>query len=207
MTAPKMKRQKVRRETYVEVTHSMVMALAMHDLNMAQIAMLLHQCADAKATEETLDITKEVRAELDDWSEESKGHIVGIEVVHIRMPCHNGHPNEDGTPGPCKKGFHTLQMTRVIGGPDWDPATVGSRHRFEDVVVRVSTAMHPEHGKDPLILGRGHRAVGEQGLKEAFNRTFGEQAEQIDKVVEDFRAELDALFPSVNPQQGKEEGP
>lgn len=206
MTAPKMRKQKVRRETFIEVTHSMVMALAIHDLDIAQIAMLLHQCADAKATEETLDITQEVRAALDDWSEESKGHIIGIEVVHIRMPCHNGHLNEDGSPGPCEKGFHTLQMTRVICGPQWDPNRIGSRHRFDDVIVKIATAMHPEHGKSPLILGR-RTAIGEHGLKEAFNRTFGEQAEKIDRAVEDFRAELDKLFPSVNPQQGKEEGP
>lgn len=201
----KARKQKVRRETFVEVTHSMVMALAMDDLNIGQIAMLLHQCADAKATEVTLDITKEVRDELDDWSEEQKGHIIGIELVHIRMPCHNGHPREDGTPGPCEKGYHTLQMTRVIGGPAWDPATIGSRHRFEDVVVRVSSAKHPEHGKNPLILGRRNKAIGEYSLKEAFNRQFG-QAEQIEKEVEDFRAELDKLFPSVNPQPRKEEG-
>lgn len=201
-----MKKQRVQRETYIEITHSMVMALAMDDLNIAQIAMLLHQCADAKATEETLDITNQVRDALDDWSEEHKGYIVGIELVHIKMPCHNGHPREDGTPGPCTKGYHTLQMTRVIGGPQWDPARIGSRHRFEDVIVRISSEAHPEHGKDPLILGR-RRPVGDYSLKEAFSRQFGEQAQKVDKLVEDFRAELDALFPSVNPQQGKEEGP
>lgn len=202
----KSKRQKVQRETYIEITHSMVMALVSEDLGIAQIALLLHQCADPKATEETMDITKEVREALTDWSEASKGHIVGIEVVHIRMPCHNGHPNPDGSNDPCPKGFHTLQMTRVIGGPGLNPYQVSSQHRFDDVVVKVSAAKHPEHGKDPLILGTRSKAIGESSLKDAFNRHFGEQAEQIDKVVDDFRAELDKLFPSVNPQPGKEEG-
>ena len=197
---------KVARETYVEVTHSLVMAILERELDLPQVAMLLHHIAQPSATETRIDITGEIRNALDDWSQEAKGRIIGIEVVHVRFPCHNAHGNADGD-GNCEKGFHILQMTRVIGQTSFDPETVTSRHKFEDVVVRISTAHHPE-SPDALKLaghGRGNRG---RGLSESFKRIFGEQAKQeIDRKVEDFRKELDELFPGVNPQPGKEEGP
>lgn len=197
---------KVARETYTEVTHSLVMAILERELNVPQVAMLLHHIAQPKASETRTDITHEIRAALTDWSQESRGRIIAIEVVHVKFPCHNAH-GEPGGDGKCEKGFHVLQMTRVITQTDFDPHSVSSRHNFEELIVRLSTAHHPE-GPDKLRLaghGRGRRGGG---LAETFTRIFGKEAQaDIDRTVEDFRKELDDLFPSVNPQPGKEEGP
>jgi len=187
---------KVERETYIEVVHSLVMAILERELDLPQVAMLVHHIAQPEATETRIDITSEIRAALDDWSQEAKGRLIGIEVVHITFPCHNAHGNPDGD-GLCEKGSHVLQMTRVIGQTSFDPDTITSRHNFADVVVRISTAHHPE-SPDALRLagsGRGKRAGT---LAASFRRIFGEQAtEEIDRKVEDFRKELDDLFPSV----------
>lgn len=196
---------KVARETYIEVVHSLVMAILERELNISQVAMLVHHIAQPEATETRIDITGEIRAALDDWSQEAKGRIIGIEVVHVRFPCHNAHGNPEGD-GNCEEGFHVLQMTRVIGQTSFDPETVTSRHKFEDVVVRLSTAHHPAGPEALKLAGHGRGARGGT-LAAAFQRMFGEQAkEDIDRKVENFRKELDDLFPSVNPQPRKEEG-
>jgi hypothetical protein len=65
-------------------------------------------------------------------------------------------------------------------------------------VIRLSTAHHPD-GNEPGTL-KLTGALGIGGLAETFNEIVNIEAQ-----VDDFRAELDKLFPSTQ-ARGKEEG-
>ena len=185
----------VERETYTELTHSMMFALAQDQLSMPQIASVLYACAQPDTTETTTDITHEVRAALTDWSEQDKGMLIAVETVRMHFRCVNLH-------GPCKKGEHDVHMTRVIGSMDWEPEMVSSVHNFNDVVLEC---MHPLRKADGSLDGKvvARRRGTRSDLITEFRKLFMDES-PIEREVKDFRAELDALFPSAptNPQKG-----
>jgi len=179
----------VARETYTELCHSMTFAFAQGQLSMPQVAGVLYACAQADTTETTTDITHEVRAALTDWSEQDRGMLIAVETVRMHFKCVNLH-------GPCKKGEHDVHMTRVIGSMGWEPEMVSSKHDFSDVVL---DCMHPirkaDGSPDGKVISR-RKGGGASDLIAEFRKLFDEGASPIEKEVKDFRAELDALFPS-----------
>lgn len=183
----------VERETYTELLHAMMFAIVKDDLSIGQAASVMFACAQPDTTEELIDMTRDVRDRLTDWSQESKGRLIAIEGVKMTFKCVNMH-------GPCERGEHTVFMARICGSDMWRPEDVVSRHNFDEVLLEVIKAQHP-HGDQQFRVRHGQ--VG-RGLIGAFAEMFAEQPESIDDKVKDFRAELDALFPS-NPQPGKEE--
>jgi hypothetical protein len=199
MSEPPTEEHKVGRDTFVELTHSMMVAVALGDLYVGQTAHILHACAQPEAWEERLDLTHQVRAGLTDWSEESKGGLIAVEVVQVHFPCYNQHGGK-----PCKAGGHVVQMTRIITMTDFNPDTVASSVNFEDVVIEATTAQHPLGDRPDLLKLAGPRRSN-RGLREAFTKMFGSDEKRIDKEIESFRAELDELFPSTQ-SKGKEEG-
>jgi hypothetical protein len=185
----------VQRETYAELTHSLIFAYAGGQLSAPQIASVLFACAQPDTTEETTDITHEVRDGLTDWSEQDKGQLIAVEHVHMKFRCVNIH-------GPCKKGEHTVNMTRVIGSMDWEPEMVSSQHDFNEVIMNcMGVPRHADGTIDgKLIPGRKGGSRGD--LISAFKKLFDEPGDPIEQEVKDFRAELDALFPSNPPKGG-----
>lgn len=187
----------VERETFTELTHSMLFAFAEGQLSMPQIASVLYACAQADTTETTTDITMEVRAALTDWPEQDKGQLIAVETVSMHFKCVNLH-------GPCKKGEHDVHMTRVIGSMDWEPEQVSSVHDFSEVVL---DCMHPLRKADGSLDGKvvsHHKSRGgsRSDLISAFRKMFDDDDSPIEQEVKDFRAELDALFPSNPPTKG-----
>lgn len=175
----------VERETYTELLHSMMFAWAQSQLNLSQIASVLYACAQPDTTEETEDLTMKVREALTDWSEMDKGMLIAVECITMTFRCNNVH-------GPCEKGKHAVNMTRVIGSMDWEPENVNSVHDFSKVILEITVGPDPK-GK-VISQGRGsyHDLIG------AFRDMFLEQPEQtIEKEMDAFRAELDELFPSA----------
>ena len=186
----------VQRETYSELAHSMIYAYAGEQLTMPQVASVLYACAQPDTSEKTTDLTHEVRDALTDWSEQDKGMLIAVEHVEMKFRCVNIH-------GPCKKGEHTVNMTRVIGSMDWEPEMVSSKHNFNDVIM---DCMHIPRREDGTIDGKlipGRRGGGRGDLISEFRKLFLDES-PIEREVKDFRAELDALFPSAptNPQKG-----
>lgn len=187
----------VERETYAELTHSMMFAFAGGQLSMPQVASVLYACAQQTTTEETTDITMQVREALTDWPESDKGMLIAIEVVRMTFKCVNIH-------GPCKKGEHSVNMTRVIGSMDWDPEMVSSQHDFSDVIIECMGVPHREEDGGKVVNRK--RKGSRRDLIEAFQSIFDSVENPIDKEVKDFRAELDALFPSTQTKEGGSDG-
>lgn len=190
----------ISRETYTELVHAMLFAVAKGELQIGQISSVLFATAQSDTIEETIDLTKDVRHRLTDWSQESKGRLIAIECVRLTFRCQNIH-------GPCKLGKHQVMMTRIMGSTTWRPESIVSQHDFDQVVLEATQAQHntdPDGEVDRFVVSRG-RGVG---LADAFAEMFAREAEEtIDTKIDDFRAELDALFPSTpNPQPRKEEG-
>lgn len=183
------------KETYIELTHAMMFAIAKSDLTVAQAAQVMYACAQPDTTEEHIDITRPIRDRLTDWSQESKGRLIAVEAVRLNFACVNMH-------GPCKKGNHTVMMARICGSAIWRPENIVSQHNFDEVVLDVIKEHHPRGDDERFVVSTGPGS----GLASAFAEMFAQQPETIDDKVQDFRAELDALFPS-NPQPGKEEEP
>lgn len=188
----------VARETYSELVHSMMFAFVQDQLSMPQIASVLYACAQPDTTEDTTDITHEVRDALTDWSETDKGMLIAVETVKMHFKCVNLH-------GPCKKGEHDVHMTRVIGSMDWEPEMVSSKHDFSEVVL---DCMHPLRKPDGTPDGKvvSRRKGGASNLISEFRKLFVDE-NPIEREVKDFRAELDALFPSNQPKEGGSDGP
>jgi hypothetical protein len=135
-----------------------------------------------------------VRDALTDWPEQDKGQLIAVEHVRMHFKCVNMH-------GPCKKGEHDVHMTRVIGSMDWEPEMVSSVHDFSDVVL---ACMHPKLDADGKPDGKviSHRRRGASSdLIAEFRKLFVDES-PIEQEVKDFRAELDALFPSTQPKEG-----
>jgi hypothetical protein len=190
----------INRETYVELVHAMMYAVARGELKIGQISSVLFACAQQDTTEEVIDLTTDVRHRLTDWPHESKGRLISIECVRLTFQCQNIH-------GPCDRGQHQVMMTRIIGSNTWSPESVVSQHNFDQVVLEATQAQHNAgvDGSDPVDKFVVSRAKGST-LMGAFAEMFAnEEDETIDSKIDDFRAELDALFPS-NPQPRKEEG-
>jgi len=186
----------IERETYTEIVHSMVYAMAIREMNLVQITAILYACAQESTTEEALDITQQVRERLTDWSQEDRGRIIAIEMIIVKFKCQKLH-------GPCKKGEHAMMLTRIIGTQEWRPEKVSSSVDFNEAVL---DAMHTIR---PSADGETAKVIHNRGLSHTlsglFAEMFGEETETIEDKVRDFASELDALFPS-NPQPGKEEG-
>lgn len=189
----------VERETYAELTHSMMFAFAGGQLSMPQVASVLYACAQQTTTEETTDITMKVREALTDWPEQDKGMLICIEVVKMTFQCVNIH-------GPCAKGHHTVNMTRVIGSMDWDPDMVSSQHDFSEVLIESMGVIRTDDGELDGKLVNTKRKGSRRDLIEAFQSIFDSVENPIDKEVKDFRAELDALFPSTQTKEGGNDG-
>lgn len=185
----------VNRETYTELVHSMVWSLATNELTLGQISSVLFACAQENCTEETEDLTGEVRDALTDWSEVDKGQLVSCELVRMTFQCHNIH-------GPCDKGEHAVNMTRIIGSMGWEPENVTSTHDFHDVIMNVTIAHHPEGAGGKFVSSR-RGGGGPTDLIDSFKQMFGVDDRKIESEVRDFRAELDALFPSAPSTQEK----
>jgi len=190
-------------ETYRELTHSMLFALAQRQLSLPQITSVLYACAQPTTEENVIDVTQEVRAALTDWSEQNKGMLIGVETVQLTFQCVNIH-------GPCKKGRHTVNMTRVIGSMEWEPEQVQSSLDFNDVIVQTTMQHHPD-GPDTKGKVVSHAAGGQADLIGYFRDMFAAQPDQVvEKEISEFRAELDALFPSVpstQPRKEESDGP
>lgn len=188
----------IQRETYAELVHAMIVSLVQEKLNFGQVSSVLWACAQPSTEESTIDVTHKVREALDDWSELDKGMLIGVETVILAFDCSNIH-------GPCEKGRHAVAMTRVIGSRNWDPDRVQSQHNFNQTILDATMHVHPDgpnaEGKVNTIHNKGGLHAD---LISAFRDMFMQQPEKrIDKEVDDFRAELDKLFPST---PGKEEG-
>lgn len=187
----------IQRETYTELMHSMIFAFASEQLTLAQLSSVLFACAQPDTTEETTDLTHDVRAGLTDWSEMNKGMLIAVEAVKLTFRCHNIH-------GPCKQDQHSVFMTRVIGSMDWVPEQVSSQHVFSDVILAATMKLNPGQGHGRAI--RPRRGTYAE-LIGAFRDMFLEQPEQrVEKEVSEFRAELDKLFPSAPSTQHKKGG-
>ena len=185
----------VERETFTELTHSMIWAYAQQNLTLPQITAVLYACAQPDTTEEMTDMTHDVRNALTDWSESDKGQLICVETVRLTFQCHNIH-------GPCEKGSHAVNMTRVIGSVGWEPEYVTSIHNFSQVVLDETVKHHPD-GPGGKFVNSRHRNAGPKDLIDAFRSIFDMNEPRIDKEVKDFRKELDELFPSTpNPQEG-----
>jgi hypothetical protein len=178
----------IERETFTELLHSMMFAFAQSQLSLPQTASVVWACAQPTTIEETIDMTEEVRAALNDWSEMDKGMLIAVECVQMTFLCVNIH-------GPCKKEKHTVHMTRVIGSMDWEPENVSSVHDFSEVIMQATMSHHPDPAQGKLVSNRKGRY---NDLIGAFRDMFLEQPENtIDKEIDEFRAELDKLFPSA----------
>lgn len=188
----------IERETYTELVHSMLWGFVQQQLTLPQVASVLHSVAQQDTTEETVDLTNIVRDALTDWKESDKGQIVAVETVKMTFKCRgNVH-------GPCEKGEHTVQMTRVIGSMGWEPEEVSSIHDFGQVIMEATVDKHPDGKEGKFVTARHNkRDRGSQAdLINAFQRIFDEQGNPgIDQEVRDFRAELDKLFPSAPTQE------
>lgn len=180
-------------EIFTELTHSMMYAVARQELTINQASIVLFSCAQPSTTVDVIDLTRQARAALDDWSQESKGRLIAVEAVRVRFDCMNVH-------GECKKGEHHVMMTRILGTAHWSPDSVVSTHDFEQTILNLTIEQHPSGDDEKFVVSRSRAS----GLAGAFAEMFGQEAETIDDKVNDFRAELDALFPS-NPPPGKEE--
>jgi len=188
----------VERETYNELLHAMIFAYAGNQLTLPQIGSVMWACAQPDTTEGTTDVTHGVRAALTDWSEMDKGMLICVESVQLTFKCVNLH-------GPCNKKQHSVMMTRVIGSMDWEPEAVSSSHVFSEVILQETLKLNPQHEGGRVVSNSRHRHPGSYAdLIGTFRDMFMEPPEQaIDKEIDQFRAELDALFPSAptNPHQ------
>jgi hypothetical protein len=175
----------------------MMYAVARSELKIGQVASVLFACAQTDTTEETIDLTKEVRKRQTEWPQESKGRLIAIECVRLTFRCQNIH-------GPCDRGVHQVMMTRIIGSNLWKPESVVSQHNFDQVVLEETQAQHNTGDKDDkFVVSRGRGAT----LMGAFAEMFAKEAEEtIDSKIDDFRAELDALFPSTQTKEGGSDG-
>jgi hypothetical protein len=178
----------MKQETYIELTHAMMFAIAQSDLTIPQAASVMFSCAQPDTTEELLDVTKEVRNRLTDWPHASRGKLIAVECVRITFQCNNIH-------GPCDRGQHQVMMARIMGNNQWRPHDVVSSIDFDNVVLEVIQEQHA----DPTQKFRATSSkIGGSSLMGAFAEMFANQPEdQIDRKIEDFRAELDSLFPTT----------
>lgn len=188
----------VERETYTELLHSMMFAWVEGQLSLPQVASVLYATAQPDTEETTTDVTHEVRRALTDWSEMNKGMLLGVETVLLTFNCVNVH-------GVCAKGKHTVAMTRVIGSMGWEPEEVSSQHDFSKVVLDATMAHHPDQGtREGKVVSNISNRGAIRDLIGTFRDMFMQQPEQkMEKEIDEFRAELDKLFPST---PGKEEG-
>ena len=186
----------IQRETYTELLHSMVFAWAESQLSLPQVSSVLWACAQPSTTEETIDMTHEIRDELTDWSELDKGMLITIETVLLTFNCVNIH-------GVCSKGKHTVAMTRVVGSTNWEPERVSSVHNFNQIVLDATVRHKPGETLGDNVVS--HVRGSQRDLINAFRDMFNDPPEVgIDKEVTSFREELDKLFPSAPSTQGKE---
>ena len=185
----------IERETYVELIHSMLYALVREQLGLPQVASILHACAQPDTNEEVNDVTIPIRDALTDWSEENKGQIVAVEIVKITFNC-SGYVH-----GACEKGHHTVALTRIIGSTGWSPDDVASSVDFNQTIMEATQAAHPDGPGGKYVASKKSRG---DSLITAFKELFALGGnEQIESEVKDFRAELDALFPSAPTTQEK----
>ena len=192
----------ISREAFIEMVAAIISGIAEQKIPLGGACHLLYALAQPTVEEERIDVTDEVLAKLPDWNEYNKGQLLSVEVLHLHFPCSTLGAHEGDHEG-CEKKRHTCQMTRVSGAPGWRPTKVASEFNFDDAVVATSMPYHPEYDpNDPDNGGLNVAGSPDGTLEGAFKRLFG--GAKIDKEVADFRAELDALFPSP-PVPGKEE--
>lgn len=185
----------IQRETYHELLHAMMFALVKQELNFVQVGSVLWAAAQPDTEETTHCVTHKVRERLTDWSESDKGMLIGVETVLMTFRCGNIH-------GPCTKGQHTVAMTRVIGHQGWEPDNVSSSVNFNQAILDATMSLHPDKTGDKNVSSSNG---SQRDLISAFREMFMQQEPEksIEKEIDQFRAELDKLFPST---PGKEEG-
>ena len=191
-------------ETWMELCESIISIDVAPDgegFDLASGVMVLWAAAQDTAFENKIDIRDEIFLKLD-WSEEDKAHLHTVELIQIWYGC--SMRNED----PEKHGEHSIPLAQIvrIGSDkttereedDWDPRKVMSDYNFDMVIEQIAN----DHHKGKMHTFQSHGRVISSRVRQSFANHFAKRTEaKVEKEVNEFRKELDQLFPSA-PEKG-----
>lgn len=191
-------------ETFMELVESLVVQPDVcTNVGLPSIVMILWMTAQESSYELIHDITEEVRFKLGDWPDDEKAKLHQIEIRQLFFGC------EMRLEDPETHKDHSIPIAQILRigttaetkETGWHWSQVVSDYDFELVVQGICDEYHQQ------VTGHEHQSsvvIGSRVVQSTVREQFAEQLRKpkIEREISEFRAELDALFPSTPPPEG-----
>lgn len=190
-------------ETWMELCESIISVELTEDgegFDLASAVMVLWAAAQDTAYENKIDILPEILLRLD-WSQEDRDKLDVVELLQVWYGC--SMRLED----PENHKDHSVPLAQIVRigtkrdkeDEDWNPHTVQSDYNFDMVIEQIAN----DHHAGKMHTFQSHGRVISSRVRQSFHNHFAKRAEvKMEKEVDEFRKELDALFPTGDEKGG-----